>query len=393
MISECLVRVLHVSGCYFPAREWGGVPSAVASTVGALSQAGVDVEVWTTTQRSSRALPPIAPGVQVLDGVPVRFFRSVHALGRAFFAPGLVEALWRRVREFDAVHVHMLWTAVGIAAARMCQLRGIPYFFTLHGALTPEALGQREREKRLFLAAAERRNLLRAALLHFTFEAERSAAPDWTGGVRTAVIPNALDVAPFLPLGESGARAESRVVLMLARVHPLKGFDVLIPAMRHVVDAEPSARLVVAGPDEGGHLARVKAAVAAAGLTGHVDFSGLLDPTARAHALESAAVLVAPSLTENFCLSVAEGMASGLPVVVSPGVRIAGEVAAAGAGLVVERDPRQLAAALLRLLDSPEERRAMGARGRRLVAERFDPRAVGAALRDAYAGALEAPTR
>ena len=387
------MRVLHVTGCYLPAREWGGVPNAVASMVGGLSRAGVEVEVWTTTQRSSPALPAIPAGLQVMDGVPVRHFRSIHALGRAFLAPGLVHALWERVREFDAVHVHMLWTAVGLAAARICQHRGIPYFYSLHGALTPEALAERAGEKRVFLAASERRNVLRAALLHFTFEAERVAAPTWTRCVRSAVVPNALDATPFLSLGASEARARSHRVLMLARIHPLKGFDVLIPAMRKVVDAEPRARLVIAGPDEGGHLREVKAAIAGAALTEHVELPGLLDPAARAGALEAAAVLVAPSMSENFCLSVAEGMAAGLPVVVSDKVRMAGEVSAAGAGIVVERDPRKLATALLRLLASPGERAEMGSRGRRLVADRYAPGAVGAALQGAYEAALGEPDR
>ncbi len=386
------MRVLHVTGCYLPAREWGGVPNAVAAMAGAASRAGITVEVWSTTQRSSRAFPAIPTGASVVDGVPVRHFRSVHALGRAFLAPGLVGELWRRVGEFDAVHVHMLWTAVGMAAARICQRRGIPYVYTLHGALTPEALGERAREKRLFLAATERRNVLRASLLHFTFEAERLAAPTWTGGVPSVVIPNALDAAPFLTLGTSEERARSRTVLLLARIHPLKGFDVLIPAMRQVVDAEPRARLVVAGPDEGGYLRHVRSAIAAAALSDHVELTGLLDPGGRAHALEAAAVLVAPSVSENFCLSVAEGMASGLPVVVSDKVRIAGEVAAAGAGVVVERDPRRLAAALLDLLASPARRAKMGTRGRQLVVERYGPRAVGAALRRAYEVALADPT-
>lgn len=382
------MRLLHVTGCYLPAREWGGVPNAVAAMAGALSQAAVDVEVWTTTQRSSRTYPVIPAGGRCLDGVRVRYFRSMASLGRAFLAPGLVPALWRHVSEFDAVHIHMLWTAAGMAAARTCQVLGIPYFYTLHGALTPEALAQHKLEKAMFLAVTERRNVLRARLLHFTFEAERAAAPPWARQVRSVVVPNAIDPAPFLALGASEARARSFTVLLLGRIHPLKGFDVLIPAMREVIDREPRARLVIAGPDEGGFLAQVKSAVAANHLTEHVEFPGLLDVAGRARALEAAAVLVAPSLSENFCFSVAEGMASGLPVVVSDGVRIADEVSSAGAGLVVERGERALATALLRLLSSPGERAVMGARGRRLVAERFGPREVGNALRRAYAAAL-----
>jgi glycosyltransferase involved in cell wall biosynthesis len=202
-----------------------------------------------------------------------------------------------------------------------------------------------------------------------------------------AVVPCAFDATPYLGLAGALERERNLEVLILARVHPMKGFDVLIPAMRQVVEAEPRARLIVAGPDEGGYLAEVRRRVAEVDLGRHVEFTGYLEPDARSRVLARAAVMVAPSHRENFCFSVAEGMAAGLPVVVSDRVNICDDVAEAGAGLVVERDERQLANALLRLLRAPDERRRMGASGQRLVRERYSPAAVGARLTRAYEAA------
>lgn len=378
------MRVLHVTGCYLPATEWGGAVTAVAGLADALSGAGVEVEVFTTTQRSSRALSPIAPGPATLGPVPVTRFRSVERAGRAFLAPSLVPALRRRIREFDLVHVHMLWGFPGIAAALACRAAGVPYVVTPHGALDPWALGQRALEKRIFLALAERRNLEEAALLHFTARAEQAAAPTWARALPGAIVPNAVDASPFLDLGSRERRARSREILVLGRVHAMKGFDVLIPAMRRVADADPLARLVVAGPDEGGYLDRVRRMVAEHGLSGMVEFTGHLDAAGRARALERAGLLAAPSYRENFGMAVAEAMAAGLSVVVSDRVNICGDIAGAGAGLVVPLEAAALAGALVRLLREPGERQRMGEAGRRLVVERYSAGTVGTAMRSAY---------
>src|SRR5215208_363752 len=120
------MRVLHAVGCYPPATEWGGLPAAVAGFTAALPLAGVETEVFTTTGRGSRALPSIPSGTRDEQGTRVTFFRAPDVF-RSFVAPGLLPALARRVREFDLVHVHMLWAFPGIVAARAAEWAGVPY--------------------------------------------------------------------------------------------------------------------------------------------------------------------------------------------------------------------------------------------------------------------------
>jgi glycosyltransferase involved in cell wall biosynthesis len=58
---------------------------------------------------------------------------------------------------------------------------------------------------------------------------------------------------------------------------------------------------------------------------------------------------VLPSSHENFGIAAAEALARGLPVLLTEGVAIARDVAAAGAGLVVPATADRLAEALARL--------------------------------------------
>jgi glycosyltransferase involved in cell wall biosynthesis len=75
-----------------------------------------------------------------------------------------------------------------------------------------------------------------------------------------------------------------------------------------------------------------------------------------------ATVFVYPSLYEGFGFPVAQAMAAGIPVITS-NVSSLPEVASDGAILIDPRSVAELKSALERLLGSPSERAALGARG------------------------------
>lgn len=382
------MKILHVCGMYLPATEWGGTTTAVAAYAEALARAGVDVEVFTTTARGEAALPRIEPGTRDVNGVRVTYFPAA-AKRQSFIAPAMLPALARRMREFDAVHTHMLWAFPGIAVARLADVLRVPYVVTPHGSLDPWALAQRRWLKRLFLLASESRTLRRAARVHYTAEAERTSVPRELQRLRSVVIPNIVDASRFTT-GDPGASDD---ILVLGRIHAMKGFDAMIPALPAIVAAYPHARLVIAGPDEAGYRTEVERMIDAHGVRAAVHFTGHVDAAERARLFASSAVLAQPSYRENFGMAVAEAMAAGLPVVVSDRVNICDDITAAGAGLTVPREPHALSRALIELLADPARRRRMGANGRRLVEQRYAPAVVAGELIALYEAITTRATR
>ncbi|MDO9589778.1 MAG: glycosyltransferase, partial [Microcella sp.] len=120
------------------------------------------------------------------------------------------------------------------------------------------------------------------------------------------------------------------------------------------LDEAPDLPLLLVGQQGWGGV-DVDALVAEAGLDeGRVRLLGAIDDTSLAVALSRATVAVVPSIAEGFGLPLLEAMSLGVPTVHSDAPALV-EVAD-GAGIVVEREPREkyplrLAEALRRVVD------------------------------------------
>ena len=79
-----------------------------------------------------------------------------------------------------------------------------------------------------------------------------------------------------------------------------------------------------------------------------------------------------------------EALSCGLPVLLTPQCNLP-EAESAGAAIDIEADPQGITAGLIRLFNmAPEVRRAMGERGRKLIAAQFDWDVSAASFEDLY---------
>ena len=136
------------------------------------------------------------------------------------------------------------------------------------------------------------------------------------------------------------------VVAGLGRLLPVKGFDVLVAALRPLADAVPSSRLVLIG--DGPQREELRVAARDLGVGGRVLVTGVTPDIAGW--LAAADVLAAPSRNEGMGRAIVEAMALGLPVV---GAAVGGIPAVVADGetgrLVPPGDSLALAAALVEL--------------------------------------------
>jgi poly(glycerol-phosphate) alpha-glucosyltransferase len=95
-----------------------------------------------------------------------------------------------------------------------------------------------------------------------------------------------------------------------------------------------------------------------------------------------------PSLSEGLPMTVLEAWASAKPVLMTPECNLP-EGFAAGAALQIGTRPEEIAEGLKQVIEtSDDDRRAMGNRGRNLVATKFSWLRIGEQMRSVYEWAL-----
>lgn len=362
------LRILHVVPTYLPAIRYGGPIYSVHGLCKAQVEFGHDVRVFTTNvDGPGVSNVPIAEPIDV-DGVKVRYFPT--GLGRRLYrSPAMAKALERSVATFDVVHLHSVFLWPTHAAARTARAHGVPYILTPRGMLIGALIRRKSRFlKRAWLALFGRAAIEAASAVHMTTELEAAEfAKLKLKARRIRVIPNGVDSPPE---ASAARRRESAAfkwrILSLGRLSWKKGLDRLVEA---TVDV-PEAELVIAGNDEDGLWPRLDRLAQRCGVGERVVYVGPIYGDSKWDLIRSADLFVMPSASENFGLATLEAMACGRPVVVTPDVGLAPTILEAGAGLVVEAEPRVLGGALARLLAAGPLRTQMGEAGR-AAATRF----------------------
>ena len=193
---------------------------------------------------------------------------------------------------------------------------------------------------------------------------------------RVRVVRNGLDLSRFTPLAGTRTPGPLRFVCVgsvYAVKNPLRVVQAVVLLKQTGVNVRLDwfGRLGLGGdsaPSE--DYQACQALIEREGLKEHICFHGECIDILEAY--QSADVLIHASVQEGFPNAVVEGMACGLPVVVSRVSDLPLAVREANNGFVFdEREPREIAAAMRRIMDLPEaERTAMGRRSREL-AERW----------------------
>lgn len=303
--------------------------------------------------------------------------------------------LWLNIPHYDLVHTNALFVLPNLAAYRACQIHQVPYIITPRGMLEPWALTYRAWKKWPYYSLFERSALGQASAVHMLSLAEADQVRPLGLKPPLLITPNGIHRQSFEPLASPDrffqqfpATRGKTLVLFLGRIHPKKGLDLLAQAFGKVHGQFPNTHLVIAGPDQGNFLPTVEKYFLQADGLEAVTFTGMLTGDLKQAALAAADVYVAPSYSEGFSMSVLEGMASGLPCVITTGCNFP-EAAAAQVAHVVDPRADPLAAALSRCLQDPAAAKAMGQRARQFIFDHYTWDKIASDLIQVYAAIIE----
>jgi glycosyltransferase involved in cell wall biosynthesis len=357
---------------------------------------------------------PDVPGEWDDDGVAVRTFRyaperwenlgysrSLDADERVKTAAKLVaplyvlaarRALRRLLRENDYDLLHAHWVVPNGVAAKPLARR-VPLAIGIHGSdvfLAEKAI------LRWLVGETLRRTVVMTGC---SPELVDRVAALGLAGDRCHVIPYGVDTETFHSGDDGraawrarlGIAASATVVLAVGRMATKKGFQVLLPELKRLLERHPTCHVILAGG--GDRMDEFRRAVA--GLAARVHFPGVVYREALPGLYRAADVFVMPAVhdgsgnVDGLPNVILEAMASGLPVVASGISGIPLAVVDGSTGLLVpEGDGAALLGALERLLQRPSEAKAMGVAGRRRAELELSWDAIADRYRTAYRAAL-----
>lgn len=368
-LSGAPLRVLQVIPSVAP--RYGGPSAAVLGINRALRASGVQSLIATTDADGAGQLDVPLATETTYEGEPTIFFR--RRLSEAFKWSGALAAwLQRRVCDFDVVHIHAVFSHAPIAAGRVCRLRHVPYVVRPLGTLDPWSVGQKRWRKRVLYGLGAYQLLTGAAAMHYTTDEERRLVERARPGLaRGVVVP--IGVADACFGAAMGAQVSpSPYALVLSRVDRKKRLEWAIGAWHHLASSGQLEewRLVIAGDGDEAYVSHLRRLAADGLAADRITFSGWVGGARKADLLAGASLFLLPSHQENFGVSVVEAMASGVPPVVTPGVNLGLEIAAAQAGWVASDSLQAFEDLIARVIGSDAERVSTGHRAR-AFADRF----------------------
>jgi len=354
--------------------EAGGPPRVMLNLAAAQAKLGIGVQVVTRKDAQTDTWwSQWCERTPALSSIPLRAFDcSWYATGARARA---VRALGDRA---NVLHVHGIWKALAWQTLANRSRFGAAVLLAPHGMLSPWSLNHHRLKKSVALRLGWRRMLTSADAFHAVSAGEEVEIAAAVPGSQIAVLPNGVapvDDAAAVPAQSQRANVgppSSRYVLFLARLHVMKGPDLLLDAFARVIRQmtdEPDLTLVMAGPDYGMRRA-LEAQARRLRIADRVRFLGAVFGREKWDLIRGAALCCQPSRYEAFSLSLLESLEAGVPVVTTPEANVP-DVALANAGIVCQGEPEELAQALLHLLTQPQLRAEMGQRGRAMVYTKY----------------------
>jgi glycosyltransferase involved in cell wall biosynthesis len=370
----------------------GGVEMHLLTIGPEMARQGADVSVLCGSHEDSPATEEIA-GVSVerRDGMDLERIEEARAEGQDIYRTSQeMFANFLDEHALDVVQAHNLhydFYPLSQALYDACRERDVPCYLVLHNDTFID------RSERVMLRILEEINWDKLVAVSAYI---RDSLRDQTSGIpedRWTVVMHGIDLEKFEPAGDERRTALKRqygfgkrpMVLHPGRFLPWKGILPALHAMPAVVEGVPDALMVLTGRAEriykdADELARYDAQIddyiaeqhlGDAVHIGHYDHEDIPPLTTM-----SDVTIYTTIGQEPFGLVPVEGMAAGVPVIVTRSGGMVESVVDGETGFIIPRDPEALPEALSRhirhLLTDPDLAAEMGRRGRRRAEERFD---------------------
>jgi glycosyltransferase involved in cell wall biosynthesis len=374
-----VIKIVFVIGTL----EIGGTERQLVELALGLDRSRFNVSVCALSASGPLAGILRTNGVQVVDLGVGRRERRASSIRRMLAAPRAFVRLARFLRSDRAAIIHGFLFEAYVLSAFAARVAGVPIVIS-----SRRSLGIFKEHRRLLLLMERLANRLTNVVVANSCAVRDDAIRrEGLRASKVVVIHNGVSASAYTASLDGrerralGIAADDPIALYVANLIHYKGHEVLLEAMRRLVNRIPSARLLLAG--DGPMRNEIEARRASLGLDDNVILLGVRSDVAAL--LAAADIVVHPSFQEGFSNAILEAMAAAKPVVAT---NVGGNSEAVADGetgiLVPPRDTLALADAMEKLIADADVARRMGAAGRQRALKDFGMEAAIARYAELY---------
>lgn len=219
----------------------------------------------------------------------------------AFLTKSFLYVYWR---DYDLVHAHAFLP--GLAARLLMVFKSIPAIFTVHGtSISTDLLNPFSRFLEKFI------------LNEIHYSAQITVSRDFLKikniNKNKYYVPNGVDIDRFDNVNVS--KAKQPTMIFVGRLHPQKNLTTLILAITQVKKEIPDIRLRIVG--NGPQREKINKLIKQQSLESNIELLGEIGGSSLVKFYKSSHLFILPSIYEGQPLTLLEGWAAKLPVVVT----------------------------------------------------------------------------
>ena len=397
------MKIIQVCKTFPP--SIGGLQNHVYNLSHELSLRGHQVTVLTSDIKNIGFLKidrADRPYEKITDNFEVYRFKAYPPEIPYASAYGIIPPLIRKLIKSnpDVINTHSHALIHTDITSVLSRIKKIPVVLTIHTSGDIAARSYTTPLLKLYNNTVGKFSLKAANMIIATSPQMAEYYSRFANQEKICIIPNGIKFERFLNmpsahLFKKDYDLDSRVVLFIGRLAPVKGIQYLLKATPQVLREAPDTSFVIVGGAYGDYnfQKELEKLSHKLGVNDKVIFTGFISDDELLKAYSAANVFVLPTMREGLSIVTLEAMASGIPVVASNVGGLPFIVKDGVTGFLAEPENEgQLADSIIKLLLNEKLARKMGDNGKKIV-RNYDWRVIAEKTEEVYKEAIELVNR
>lgn len=325
------IKVLRIIHTLNPA--YGGPVSTIINSSEELVKKGCSIDILTNDKSQSK-FSIKSKNINIINIGP--------SYGNYGFNLRLIFWLYLNKKKYHSIIVHGLWRFQNLIVRFFFKKK---YYVFSHGQLDPYFASEKMKaiKKKIYWFLFEKKNLLNSKALLLTSENELKLLKKTyvnTNGITKKVVNYGLSYPKFnLEKGrflfnkKFKKLINKKFFLFLGRFHKKKGCEILLNAIKNIIDKHKNIYFFLVGPDND-YKIFLKNLSNKLGINKNIVWSNMINGDLKWITIWKSYAMVLPSHGENFGVSLVESMLMKKPVITTNKVNISKIIKKTNSGII-----------------------------------------------------------